>query len=883
MKQLNHKKITRAKYRKFLYTLLFSLTAATAWTQTAYLQLKTRAISENISPDFSYSISGGPTSVTNPVLSDRPDAFRRIYQLAGESAGGLFAIATSGTTAATPNPGNIYYRASASSEWVNTGFAAFRMDGGADGGFIAVVRTASSVAGSGSEVWYRSDAAATPVNITGALSGKSITQVSHNYTNRIYAVTTETGSNLYSRPADLSSDWVVSANPQNVVKIDAVPNSNDIFHTRIQSGSLRLYKGVYNTNGTLWDNDMGGNSTGNLNGHNFAATKNAAGTDHVIYYIPDYGGIYYKKSAAGNWETDESASQIEMLTSTGNNGQMVYGVLTSGEATLPHRIFSRAGMGEFFGFWIDDERVQTSVKGNTVIIPVAPGTYTVAQQPVAGWHTANIVNWDPSNNSTQNVANSTATVNVAAGEVVIVEFENQQTNIYDISTASGCAPAYKETFSTYVNGTYGNPLTGLTSYHKAGNTFGFGYYAVMTNTSALSNYAYFMSDHTNDAQRGMFVIDGSFERGTFFRKKFTGVQTGVPYSFSAFIANINKQGPGYISPNVSFEVYNSVTGALLFSASSGDIPADTSWHGVGAVFTSPVSNIELVLRNNALGTIGNDLAIDDISFSLAIPEPEAKVSYSCVDLGTVNVTAPLSASGSPIRYQYSIDGVNWQSATNFTNVPAGSYNLYVRYETATGCIAQSALTVTNTCVATPVQLLSFEAQPMSNAVRLNWSTASESNNKGFELHRSHNGYDWEYIGFVTSKAVNGNSRYRQDYEYIDATPLTSKNYYRLKQLDISGQYEYSQVKFVYFIPSEIKWSAHPNPFNDQLILDGLFGISSITLTNSAGQRYLYKHIDPQTGRVQLSVATLPPGTYTLTLMDNKGSSSQQLLVKTAGR
>lgn len=881
MKQLFRRSQTFDVISKKIAVILLasaSLTTLSTTAQTGYIQLKTRAISEEIAPEFTYNISGGPTNVAAKTLSDRPDAFRRIYHISGESAGGLFVIATAGTAAGTPNPGNIYYRAPGASEWEHTGFSAYRIDGAANGGFIAVVRTASSPSGAGSQIWYRSDATATPVDVTGALVGKSITQVSHNYSNRMYAVTTESGSNLYSRPADLSSDWVASTNPQNVLKIDAVPNTNEIFHTRIVSGTIRLYGGTYNSNGTLWDNDLGSTSAANREGIYFAATKNASGATHIAYYLPEYGGVYYKKSSSSNWEQNESVNAMQMMTSTGENNQMVYGVLTTGQANLPNRVFSRAGAGEFFGFWIDDERVQTTVKGNTVIIPVTAGTYNIAQNFVAGWHTTDIDSWDPSNNSTQNIDLGTAVANVGAGEVVTIEFENQLTNAYDMSTAPVCDPAFTEDFGSYVNGTYGNPLSGLTSYHKANNFFGYGYYAVMTNLSSLGAYAYSIPDHTNDVKRGMFVVDASFEQGTFFRKRFTGLQAGVPYNFTAFIANINSQGSSYTKPNVNFEIYNTNTGALIATVNSGDIAADSIWHGVGVAFTSPVSNIELVLRNNALGTVGNDLAIDDISFSLAIPSPEAKTSYDCVNEGTVTVTAPIAGVGSPIAYEYSLDGLTWQAGTIFTNVAEGVHSLFVRYETATGCISQGSITVVDDCVAAPVTLLFFNAVKKNKQVLLSWSTVKEENNKGFELQRSSNGLDWTKISFVNSLGVDGNSIVTLSYSFVDATPDVGTNLYRLKQLDNDGNYNYSAVRSINFVANEAV-VIYPNPFTSIVKVEGLSGNNNtIAVFNSLGQQIKYIKLENKT-EYKLDLSGLPVGVYQVVILEANGNRISEQLLK----
>ncbi|TAD83440.1 MAG: T9SS C-terminal target domain-containing protein [Bacteroidetes bacterium] len=92
-------------------------------------------------------------------------------------------------------------------------------------------------------------------------------------------------------------------------------------------------------------------------------------------------------------------------------------------------------------------------------------------------------------------------------------------------------------------------------------------------------------------------------------------------------------------------------------------------------------------------------------------------------------------------------------------------------------------------VILPVNLLSFEAALVGNKVVLNWQTAQETNNKGFYVEKSSDGISFSPLGFV---AANGNGKYI----YSDFGALTATNYYRLKQVDLDGNYTYSKVVFI---------------------------------------------------------------------------------------
>jgi hypothetical protein len=109
----------------------------------------------------------------------------------------------------------------------------------------------------------------------------------------------------------------------------------------------------------------------------------------------------------------------------------------------------------------------------------------------------------------------------------------------------------------------------------------------------------------------------------------------------------------------------------------------------------------------------------------------------------------------------------------------------------------------------PVQLLSFDAKAYNQKVNLTWSTATETNNKGFEIEKSTDGINFEYVTFVASQG-SGNASFEQTYTAIDNTPYNGVSYYRLKQTDFNGAYEYSDIKAVEFNTSSFI-TLYPNP------------------------------------------------------------------------
>ena len=117
----------------------------------------------------------------------------------------------------------------------------------------------------------------------------------------------------------------------------------------------------------------------------------------------------------------------------------------------------------------------------------------------------------------------------------------------------------------------------------------------------------------------------------------------------------------------------------------------------------------------------------------------------------------------------------------------------------------------------PVELISFSAEILDNKVMLNWITATETNNQGFEVERSQKSnvksQNWENIGFV---AGYGTTTEPKSYSFTDANVSSGKYQYRLKQIDFSGTFTYSNNIEIYVSLTPLAFSLEqnfPNPFN----------------------------------------------------------------------
>ena len=141
----------------------------------------------------------------------------------------------------------------------------------------------------------------------------------------------------------------------------------------------------------------------------------------------------------------------------------------------------------------------------------------------------------------------------------------------------------------------------------------------------------------------------------------------------------------------------------------------------------------------------------------------------------------------------------------------------------------------------PVELTSFTAEYVGNTTQLNWTTATELNNLGFDVQRSLSGNAFVTIGFVHGK---GTTSEIQNYSYVDRTTLPNTNYaYRLKQIDFNGSYNLlGVVNLGKSNPVNFELAQnYPNPFNPSTTISiGLPVKSDISLDvyNIVGEKVL---------------------------------------------
>ena len=199
-----------------------------------------------------------------------------------------------------------------------------------------------------------------------------------------------------------------------------------------------------------------------------------------------------------------------------------------------------------------------------------------------------------------------------------------------------------------------------------------GFYIITNNTGqwpSLFSSWLAITDNSADPEGYMMVVNASFSPGIFYREEITDLCENTFYQFSADIINIVRPPvTGHSLPNVDFLI----DGQSAFS--TGNIPQSGIWNTYGFFFkTDPgTTSLILELRNNAPGGIGNDLALDNISFracgpeALILPGDEIKV---CENETPTMLTAELIGNDFPTpfyQWQRLVNGI-WQNISGATN------------------------------------------------------------------------------------------------------------------------------------------------------------------------------------------------------------------------
>jgi alpha-tubulin suppressor-like RCC1 family protein len=297
------------------------------------------------------------------------------------------------------------------------------------------------------------------------------------------------------------------------------------------------------------------------------------------------------------------------------------------------------------------------------------------------------------------------------------------------------------------------------------------------------------------------------------------------------------------------------------------------YNGYGALGTGGTTDSHSPVR---VGTATNWVTVDAGGFeSLGI-----KTDGTLWVWGTAS-----TANYSPVQVG---TATNWVSVAEGTNFRAAlsSTGTYTWGNNDYGTLGNGTTTGSNTpinigcssAVVLPVTLTGFTATKQGTAVVLSWSTATESNNKGFAILRSTDGgQNFVQIGFVNSLAVNGNSTAALNYSFIDAAPVSGTNLYKLQQTDFDNRTTLSNIVPVSMLGSSTGFKVYPNPSSSFISIEtGAAGTYQVELFANDGRKVQASQITSASGLVTLTLnrTSIAAGVYVVKITgQNNGTSN----------
>ncbi len=264
-----------------------------------------------------------------------------------------------------------------------------------------------------------------------------------------------------------------------------------------------------------------------------------------------------------------------------------------------------------------------------------------------------------------------------------------------ICTGSLGAPVVNETFGSG-SAPGGELPDGITNLKYINDVCGGddGTYALLSSMGTSckgATWKSFSHDHTGDVNGYTMIINATDDPSLFFTYLVKGDKLcpNTTYQFAAWIANILRDLPqtqGYSEPNITFSI-ETADGKVLQSFNTGNIKADNeadlTWKQYGTFFTTPADGSDIVVKmtNNSAGGLGNDLALDDITFSPCGPLIQR-------GFGTIGNTADKdNCIGDDVSYTvvaqqqgYPDPGYQWQANKNdgngWVNIPGATTTSY---------------------------------------------------------------------------------------------------------------------------------------------------------------------------------------------------------------
>ncbi len=391
-------------------------------------------------------------------------------------------------------------------------------------------------------------------------------------------------------------------------------------------------------------------------------------------------------------------------------------------------------------------------------------------------------------------------------------------------------------------------------------------WALLPNSPYFPNSIMHVLDFPTD-QTG-YMFGRSYDRGLIYRTQDTGetwqtmmdVADEEPLQLDAEMFDENNG----VSVGTQNSFFFTTNGWQTWTRRA--ITGGTTWQSIG------FANLQVGWVGSFYGLVSHTTNGGLTWTDVYLPGVTANDIIMAIDAKSETEVYILASGHDQVRVYESFDGgQSWQvSAPGLQNPDFPSYtnNFFVSNSGDIWTVGYLGFILARHEIV-PVELVSFKANIIDNKVYLNWETSTETNNKGFEVQRGSGNNQFEKIGFVQG---NGTTTEAQQYSFVDQIS-SGTYYYRLKQVDFNGVFEYSNIVEVESgLPSEYALNQnYPNPFNPSTRISFTLPTDSkvlIKVYNMLGEEVttlLNKDLSAGNHQIDFNAVKLSGGVYIYTI------------------
>lgn len=280
----------------------------------------------------------------------------------------------------------------------------------------------------------------------------------------------------------------------------------------------------------------------------------------------------------------------------------------------------------------------------------------------------------------------------------------------------------------------------------------------------------------------------------------------------------------------------------------------------GTKLAGSLQTITWSVNNTNLAPVNCTLVDIFLSTDGGLTFPATPLLASALNIGTAIVTLPAGLNTQTARIKIAAGSSQGIPTARTSNTLAGTNTPNIFFD-----ISNLDFIISTTPL--PVTLASFDVKSAGvNDALLKWETTSETNNSGFDIEMSSNATQFSKVGYVEGK---GDSQVSHLYNYTLSNLAGGLYYFRLKQLDFDGKFDYSTIKALVIRSADDVVSIYPNPGNGKMKINpGMHenDAFSIQILNEKGQKVMTLPSGKQYGNgYELDASFLGSGLYFIKL------------------